>query len=289
MQWMRENEIWPNGLRYLWTDACGVILLTSLYRETGEEEYLDKAEKVVDDVYRVLGREKGIRIGEAEDRYGQYYHYLAMWLYALYCIGLEKPGYHEQAVELVEDVHPHFYEPGKGIHWKMKEDLSGPEPGYGYGALDAFHGYVVYKLLDRERLEDQIKEMRGLIDQNYKQLRVDQDLGVGMMLWLTHFFPDEDWAKYQKFQSLEMLDELWIEEKGYFCRYPGYRDTKFAFTNYGISIGVQSVKAQLNRVDQLNEYFEHYKSGDEYDTAAITHVMACNSHFPGMFLKDFIL
>jgi hypothetical protein len=30
----------------------------------------------------------------------------------------------------------------------MKEDLSGPYPGYGFGALDAFDGYVSYRLLD---------------------------------------------------------------------------------------------------------------------------------------------
>ena len=30
--------------------------------------------------------------------------------------------------------------------------------------------------------------------------------------------------------------------------------------------------------------FETYRSGDEYDRAAITHVMACNSHFPGLLL-----
>jgi len=30
LTWMRERRIWPNGLRYLWTDAFGVILLVSL-------------------------------------------------------------------------------------------------------------------------------------------------------------------------------------------------------------------------------------------------------------------
>jgi hypothetical protein len=29
LDWMREQHIWPNGLRYLWTDAFGVILLAS--------------------------------------------------------------------------------------------------------------------------------------------------------------------------------------------------------------------------------------------------------------------
>ena len=31
LDWMREQHIWPNGMRYLWTDAFGVVLLVSLY------------------------------------------------------------------------------------------------------------------------------------------------------------------------------------------------------------------------------------------------------------------
>ena len=27
MNWMRAERMWPNGLRYLWTDAFGVVLL----------------------------------------------------------------------------------------------------------------------------------------------------------------------------------------------------------------------------------------------------------------------
>ena len=44
---------------------------------------IDEAEWVVAEVDRVLGRPRGIRIGEEPDRDGQYFHYLAMWLYAL--------------------------------------------------------------------------------------------------------------------------------------------------------------------------------------------------------------
>ena len=41
------------------------------------------------------------------------------------------------------------------------------------------------------------------------------------------------------------------------------------------------------RVRRLNEFFDSFRSGDEYDREAITHVMSCNSHFPGYFLRDF--
>ena len=33
LTWMRAERIWPNGLRYLWTDAFGVVLLASLFVE----------------------------------------------------------------------------------------------------------------------------------------------------------------------------------------------------------------------------------------------------------------
>ena len=30
LDWLREQGIWPNGLRYLWTDAFGVVLYVFL-------------------------------------------------------------------------------------------------------------------------------------------------------------------------------------------------------------------------------------------------------------------
>ena len=65
LRWMREQKIWPNGLRYLWTDAFGVVLLVSLHKRIHEQRYLDEAEWLVSEVTRVLGRRRGIRTGEA--------------------------------------------------------------------------------------------------------------------------------------------------------------------------------------------------------------------------------
>ena len=42
LDWMETNKIWPNGLRYLWTDSFGLVLLVSLYTETKDEKYLKK-------------------------------------------------------------------------------------------------------------------------------------------------------------------------------------------------------------------------------------------------------
>ncbi len=283
---MRAQAIWPNGRRYLWTDAFGLVLLTSLYAEVGQAHYLDEAERLVAEVDRVLGRPRGIRIGEAADRSGQYFHYLAMWLYALAVLGRHRPAYRLRGIALARDIHDAFVVPGRGVWWKMREDLSGPSPGYGFGALDAFDGYVSYRLLDEVALAPQIAAMRELISKSASTLIITQDLGIGMMLWMTHFFPDEQWAMVQHRRGLALLDAMWVNA-GYFCREPDQRQLRFAFTNYGVAVGLQAVKAMPERVRQLNDYFEAYRSGDEYDRDAITHVMACSSHFPGYMLRDF--
>jgi hypothetical protein len=41
------------------------------------------------------------------------------------------------------------------------------------------------------------------------------------------------------------------------------------------------------RIGRLNAFFETYRSGDDYDREAITHVMACSSHFPGYLVRSF--
>jgi hypothetical protein len=237
LEWMRKQRIWPNGLRYLWTDAFGLVLLVSLHRALGEGRWLDEARELVSEVNRVLGRSRGIRIGEKPDRDGQYFHYLAMWLFALQRLGTLEPRYHQEAIQLVRQTHRPFLVPGVGVYWKMLEDLSGPYPGFGFGALDAFDGYVSYRLLDPQakELTAEISDMRGLVEASWPDLVITQDLGLGMMLWMTQFFPEEAWAETQRERCLQILDHMWIEPEGYFCRQPEAPHVKFAFTNYGVS------------------------------------------------------
>lgn len=77
---------------------------------------------------------------------------------------------------------------------------------------------------------------------------------------------------------------MWIDPPGVFCREPHLPDVFFAFTNYGVSVGLQSVGVMPERVARLNAFLETYRSGDEYDRDAITHVMACSSWLPGELL-----
>jgi hypothetical protein len=272
------------GRRYLWIDAFGVVPYVSLYRELGQQRWLQGAEQLVTEVERVLGRARGLRIGKASDRDGQYFHYLAMWLFALARLGEIKSEYRERGIVLARDIHNAFLVPGRGVLWKMKEDLSGPYPGYGLGSMDAYDGYVSYRILGENALASEIAEMRALMENDWRTLDIEQDLGLGMMLWLAHFFRAEPWAEAQTRRALRTLDTMWIDPPGYFCRAPWLRDTKFAFTNYGVSLGLQAAGVWPERVERLNAFFEYWPSGDEYDREAITWVMACTSHLPGAFI-----
>lgn len=285
LDWMRAERIWPNGLRYLWTDAFGLVLYLSLYRATGEQSWFDQANWLVREVDRVLGRPRGYRIGEALDRDGQYFHYLAMWLFALARLGDLDPAYRDKGIRIAKDIHRPFVLPGRGVIWKMEEDLSAPYRAYGLGAMDAFDGYISYRLLSETELAAEIAEMRAIIERQYDALKLDQDLGLGMMLWLAHFFPDENWAVVQREFSIDALDGLWVAPPGYFGRASGARHVRIAFANYGVSVGLQSQDMWPERVSALNDYFEMYRSGDQYDREAITWVMACCSHLPGAFIQ----
>jgi hypothetical protein len=236
-------------------------------------------------VERVLGRPRGILIGEAPDRDGQYFHYLAMWLFALHLLAQTRPAHHERAIALVREIHPRFVRPGVGVIWKMREDLSGAYPGSGLGALDPFHGEVIYRLLGERALAAEIRDMEALVVKLYPDLHVTQDLGLGMLLWISHFFPATTWAQALRPRALTTLDRMWIDPPGYFCRELGHPRVKFAFTNYGVSIGLQAVGAHPDRVAALQRFFSTYRSNDEYDSNAITHVMACSAPFPGMLIR----
>ena len=285
---MRAEHIWPNGLRYLWTDAFGVVLLVSLYSALAKDEFLDEAEWVVAEVDRVLGRRRGVRIGEEPDRDGQYFHYLAMWLYALAVIGRHIPRYREKGVDLVHQVHDAFLVPGRGVIWKMKEDLSGPYPGFGLGALDAFDGYVSYRMLDEKALSREIADMRKLIDQSAPRSRdyagsgswhdvVDDPLLSGGRLGAA--------SKGNAVSPCSIIcgDKRVISVGSQIFPAPNSPSPTTAFP-LACRPSRQCQSASIGSMS----FFDSYRSGDEYDRAAITHVMACSSHFPGYLMRYYI-
>ncbi len=111
--------------RYLWTDAFAVCNFLELYRQTGQQTFLQMALQLVDQVHQILGRHRkdsmqsgwlsgldeeqaqqhpirgGLRIGKRLherrpgepanaslewEQDGQYFHYLTKWMHALDCV-----------------------------------------------------------------------------------------------------------------------------------------------------------------------------------------------------------
>jgi hypothetical protein len=292
LTWMRANRIWPNGLRYLWTDAFGVVLAASLYRDTRDAAYKQLADAVIEGVERVLGRPRGIRIGEEPERYGQYAHYHAVWLFAQHCMYLVTGdgSYRERALRLIGEIHDAFVTPN-GVWWKMREDLSAPEPGHGFGGLDHYKLFTVYRLIDGGTgvLARQIADVQRLVNASYRGFRCDQDLGLGISLWSASHFPEEAWARTIAPRCLGSLDAMWVQvtpSTGYFARAPWLRDTAIAFANYGVGIGAAAAGAWPERIRALNQFFETFDSRGEYMKKAITWVMAAASHYPGLWVPS---
>lgn len=310
LQFLEEKRMWPvgNKVRYLWTDAWGIVVLASLYHATGEERWLQTAEWIVRDVQAKLGDTTLLRIGEQppEKRQASYAHYLAVWLYALACLGRFKRQYLDLAVATAQHHHQYFVVPGRGVWWMVYADGRGPVEGYGFGGLDAFDLYAVYKVIDeacasgggggggggggQQQLVRERQQLAGIINREYKAFKCDQDLGLGSMLWVTHLVAAEHWAQAVRAVCIDALDGLWVDKGsagGHFARSSRDRETCIAFANYGASVGLQVAGVMPDRVRRLNAYLEHYTHDDdpELDADPITHVMACASHFPGLFHK----
>ena len=168
----------------------------------------------------------------------------------------------------------------------MNEDLTSAYPGFGLGGLDHYQGYTMYKLIDETALSGEIYDMKELVYRDYHKFRCTQDLGLGDMLWNCHWFPEEEWSRVIRENCVVTLESMW-RDKGYFIRDPVWEPTSLlAFSNYGVSLGLQAQQIFPDRVQKLNTFFETYKSNDEYDWDGNTHVMQCTSLFPGLFLKN---
>jgi len=128
-QFSKETGLQPEkkalSSRYLWTDAFAVCNYLALARQSGREEFLNLAVRLVDQVHEILGHHRdddprsgsisglkeqenrfhptagGLRIGKKLperrpgeqfderlewERDGQYYHYLTKWMHALCCL-----------------------------------------------------------------------------------------------------------------------------------------------------------------------------------------------------------
>jgi hypothetical protein len=289
---VRDRGVWPRGSRDLWVDALGVLCLLSLFQELGEERFLEEAEWVAQEVDRVLGRRRGIRIAERSDAAGQTYRSLALWIFALHRLGEHRPPFHTRALSLVREIHAPFVRPGGGILARMKEDLSSPFPDSGPGKLEVFMGLAVYHQLGCEALGPEIEELEGMVRKTFRSLAPDHGVDLGLLLWITHFFPGEPWSLLLRERALAALDARWVDPPGYFRRnlpdpwIGPARTNLLAITNLTASVGLQAQGVWAGRVRRLQDYFlNHYPWEPDPDDPLMP-ILTCVSLHPGVLLAD---
>jgi len=122
------------------------------------------------------------------------------------------------------------------MYWKMSIDLSRPLVT-SEGNLDPIDGYVTYRLLQAEAgspvLQNEIEELRLMVRAKWQRYDSDDPLDLGEALWLTHWFPDEDWSAHIAKVSVGSLDDLW--QSGFFNLPPSHR---LAFREFGAALGL---------------------------------------------------
>jgi hypothetical protein len=290
--WIRAYGIWPHGPRDLLTDALGVICLTSIHAELQDDWALGEAEWVAQEVDRVLGRRKGIRTAEWVDGRGQTFRSLAFWIFALYRLGQILPQYRNRALDLVREVHAPFVRPGAGIIARMEEDLSRPFHDSGPGLMEVFLGLAVYREVGADSLGPEIEELESMVLTTYESLAPNHGIDLGLLLWITHFFPHTPWALALRERTLATLDTRWVDPPGYFRRnlpepWDGpVRSNRLALANLTASIGLQAQGVWPHRVERLHRYFlEDYRwEMDMHD--ALAPILTCISLRPGLFLSS---
>ena len=289
LQSLRARGVWPGGARDLWTDALGVLCLLNLHSEMEEMRYLEEAQVVALNVDRILGRRKGICLGEGPESEGQTFRSLALWIYALRTLGEYRPHFRLRALSLVREIHSSFVRPGSGIVTRMDENLRAPFPGAETGKVEVFLGFGVYRLLDEGALAPEVEEMEGLVGRACASLAPDQGLDLGLLLWITHFFPGEGWAVNLRERCLSALDARWILPPGYFRRnlpeprVAPHRPDILALTNLTTAIGLRAHGIWAERTDRIQRYFlENYAWEDPEDP--LSSILTCVSLLPGVLL-----
>jgi hypothetical protein len=288
----QEQGLWPCGKRDLWTDALGVLCLLSLHRELGEERYLSEAEWVAQEVDRVLGRRRGIRMGERTDAQGQDFRSQALWVYALHRLGQIRPPFLHRALALVREIHAPFVRPGVGIFSRMDEDLKRPFPGSGPAKLEVFLALAVYRQLGPDTLRPEIEELEGMVERTYRALAPDHGVDLGLLLWITHFFPNEAWSLLLRERVLSALDARWVDPPGYFRRNipepwsVPVRSNRLALTNLTAAIGLQGQGVWVHRVLRIHRYFLEHYPWEPDDGDPLPSILTCASLHPGLLLRD---
>ncbi|EFC36978.1 predicted protein [Naegleria gruberi] len=292
--------------RYLWTDAFAVCNFLSLHVESGQDSYLEQAKALIEEVHQVLGKDRSLQ------HYLDFYHfvflptsihaYLTKWMFALNRTSLitRDVKYNEWAIEMAQSMHNKFinHSSSRGLRMFWKISIDGSRPVVrSEGNLDPYDGYVTYRLLqlvnqqlkegknvDGSVLNREIEEMKGMVMGKYLMYQSSDPLDLGETLWLTSWFPDEDWANHMRKVAISNIEEIFESTIKSTRRRLGFRD-------FGVSIGLQTIPeneqdGETRRiVENIHSLWKDHLFERDHD---ITPVMYCSSLLPGVFNPNFL-
>mmetsp|Transcript_20201 Transcript_20201/g.34074 ORF Transcript_20201/g.34074 Transcript_20201/m.34074 type:complete len:438 (-) Transcript_20201:303-1616(-) len=187
--------------------------------EKPPSKYSTGAQKLIDAVVNTLGQPrsdsypmerqksgdgyKGLRIGKVKARKhsdygmeydGMYWHYLDKFIFALLrysrMTGEEKALH--QAVTLIKDLHPAFFVPNQGYHWKLNCDLTRiVADSEVYPSHDVVSAWVVFNIAKcmGGDVASEVEDLKPIIVRYFEQplwvltTGLSDPLGLGTHLW----------------------------------------------------------------------------------------------------------
>ncbi|EFC35565.1 predicted protein, partial [Naegleria gruberi] len=208
--------------------------------------------------------------------------------------------YNEWAIEMAQSMHNKFinHSSSRGLRMFWKISIDGSRPVVrSEGNLDPYDGYVTYRLLqlvnqqlkegknvDGSVLNREIEEMKGMVMGKYLMYQSSDPLDLGETLWLTSWFPDEDWANHMRKVAISNIEEIFESTIKSTRRRLGFRD-------FGVSIGLQTIPenekdGETRRiVENIHSLWKDHLFERDHD---ITPVMYCSSLLPGVFNPNFL-
>jgi hypothetical protein len=184
----------------------------------------------------------------------------------------------------VHRIHERFVVPSTGERTEGVRHPGDAPRRNGLEPVEPYFGYVAYRALDEPGLSAEIADLHEQLERSHRDLVVTRDCALGTMLWLTHFHPDEPWAQLQRSRCLRILEHLWVDPPGYFCREPGLTREKSTAANHVISIGLQAVGAMPERVEKLRCFIQAPPFPSGPDGQGETLVLGCCADLPGELL-----
>lgn len=290
-----------------------MVNFLTLFKETGQQQYLTQAERLATTVHDVLGRTRdgqarlpgasdenpvggGLRIGKMEeggqDGDGQYHHYLTIWMFALNRLSMasQEWKWNEHAIALAKAIHPRFFigreTERPRMVWKIAMDMSRSLVN-SEGNFDPIDGYVIFRKLQAasgssETLKEEIGDYERIMERKGKHFVSNDPLDLGMSLWTSHWMAvKEEWASDLAKRCVGQMRQLFQSE--YLGESPKYR---LAFREYGTAMGIGCAKPDdyLEKQRQkILDVWEQYKTSTPGDLRPISEVMRAAAEVSGAF------